>query len=129
MSKKALRLIQDTKHQSLMVTSGEPLSVADGSAMLKSGRVSVVALVGQAEAGKTSLIGEVYDAFQYGSYETLSFAGSRTLIGFEKICHKIRATSRGHNLLEERTDVTSDPVLFHLLVARKEDKAKRHPYC
>ena len=106
------------------VTNGEPLTVADGSAVLKFGRASVVALVGQAEAGKTSLIGEVYDAFQYGAYEELTFAGSRTLIGFEKICHKIRATSRGHNLLEERTDVTSDPVLFHLSVARNHDETK-----
>ena len=102
------------------LNSGEALSVADGSEVLKSKRASVVALVGQAEAGKTSLIGEVYDAFQYGQYETLCFGGSRTLMAFEKICHKIRGTSRGRDLLEERTDVTPDPVLFHLLMARKE---------
>ena len=102
------------------VNSGDVLSVADGSEVLKSKRASVVALVGQAEAGKTSLIGEVYDAFQYGQYETLCFAGSRTLMAFEKICHKIRGTSRGRDLLEERTDVTPDRVLFHLLIARKE---------
>ena len=106
------------------LSSGNALSVADGSVILKSKRASVVALVGQAEAGKTSLIGEVYDAFQYGQYETLRFAGSRTLIAFEKICHKIRATSRGSDLFEERTDVTPDPVLFHLLVARKEGDIK-----
>ena len=106
------------------INSGDALSAADGSIVLKSKRASVVALVGQAEAGKTSLIGEVYDAFQYGQYETLRFAGSRTLIAFEKICHKIRGTSRGSDLFEERTDVTPDPVLFHLLVAGKEGNAK-----
>ena len=106
------------------LNSGDALSVAEGSAMLKSRRASVVALVGQAEAGKTSLIGEVYDAFQYGQYETLCFAGSRTLIAFEKICHKIRGTSRGSDLFEERTDLTPYPVLFHLLVAREKGKVQ-----
>ncbi|MCY4557934.1 MAG: hypothetical protein OXF79_16525 [Chloroflexi bacterium] len=106
------------------LSSGKALSVAEGSVILKSKRASVVALVGQAEAGKTSLIGEVYDAFQYGQYEKLSFAGSRTLIAFEEICHKIRATSRGNDLFEERTDVTTDPVLFHLLITRKHGDIK-----
>ena len=104
--------------------TGDALSVADGSEMLKAKRASVVALVGQAEAGKTSLIGEVYDAFQYGHYETLCFAGSRSLIAFEKICHKIRGTSRGSDLFEERTDVITDPVLFHLSVARKKGEVQ-----
>ncbi|MDE0059899.1 MAG: hypothetical protein OXP07_17410 [Defluviicoccus sp.] len=96
------------------IEDGKTLLVARGSEILKSNGACIVAFIGQAEAGKTSLIAEVYDAFQYSSYSTLAFAGSRTLIAFEKICHKVRATSRASDLLEERTDVISDPVFYHL---------------
>ena len=98
----------------------EPLSPGAASALLKTKSAAIVALVGQAEAGKTSLIAEVYDAFQYGSYDSLFFAGSDTLIAFEKICHKARGTSKGLDLYQERTDVTSDPKFYHLVVANEE---------
>ena len=92
--------------------------------MLKVGGASVVALVGQAEAGKTSLIAEVYDAFQYDAYLSLSFKGSLTLIGFEKICHKVRGASRGPDLSQERTDVATDPVFYHLALCAGKDVPK-----
>lgn len=98
------------------IEDGNTLSVSRGSEILKSNGACVVAFLGQAEAGKTSLIAEVYDAFQYSSYSTLAFAGSRSLIAFEKICHKVRAASRASDLLEERTDVTTDPVFYHLKI-------------
>ena len=104
------------------IEDGKTLSVSCGSDILKSSSACVVALLGQAEAGKTSLIAEVYDAFQYGSYSTLAFAGSRTLIAFEKICHKVRATSRAADLLEERTDVTTDPVFYHLKIKLNQSR-------
>ena len=102
------------------IDNGKALSVEKASAILKARGAPVIALVGQAEAGKTSLIAEVYDAFQYGQYSTLSFGGSKTLVAFEKICHKARGASRGLDLLEERTDRTADPVFYHLSMSTEE---------
>ena len=104
------------------IEDGKTLSVSRGSEILKSNSACVVALLGQAEAGKTSLIAEVYDAFQYSSYSAFTFAGSRTLTAFEKICHKVRATSRATDLLEERTDVTTDPVFYHLKIKLEQSR-------
>lgn len=115
---------KETEPALLMIARGDPLSVSGASEMLRAGGASVVALVGQAEAGKTSLIAEVYDAFQYGAYLSLSFRGSLTLIGFEKICHKVRGASRASDLSQERTDVATDPVFYHLALCADKDLPK-----
>ena len=108
---------------SLFRIDGEAtLSVSEVSALLKFRRASLVALLGQAEAGKTSLIAEVYDAFQYGNYRTLNFAGSRTLMAFERICHKVRASSKASDLSQGRTDFTDDPTFYHLALSDTDQK-------
>lgn len=99
------------------IDAADPLSVPDASAVLKTSQVSLVTLIGSAEAGKTSLIAEVYDAFQYGQYASLFFAGSRTLTAFEKICLKVRRASKAGDLKQERTDLTIDPTFYHLNIS------------
>ena len=98
------------------------LTVSEASAILKFRRASFVALLGQAEAGKTSLIAEVYDAFQYGNYRALNFAGSRTLMAFERICHKVRASSKASDLSQERTKFTDAPTFYHLTLSDIDQK-------
>ena len=133
MGRRVSRLMNQSKVGSLQrkpnqpfftIARGDPLSVSAASEMLKAGGASLVVLVGQAEAGKTSLIAEVYDAFQYDAYLSLSFRGSLTLTGFEKICHKVRGASRGSDLSQERTDVTTDPVFYHLALCADKDLPK-----
>ena len=106
----------NTDAQLFSIDGAETLSVSEASALLKFRRSSFVALLGQAEAGKTSLIAEAYDAFQYGNYRTLNFSGSRTLMAFERICHKVRASSKASDLSQERTDITDAPTFYHLAV-------------
>ena len=105
------------------IRDAESLSPGAASALLKTKTASIVGLIGQAETGKTSLIAEVYDGFQYGAYGSLFFSGSDTLMAFEKICHKARGTSKGLDLYQERTDVTSDPVFYHLVIANEKEGA------
>ena len=119
-----LELSQGATPSLFVVSSGKPLCPARASDVLKSRSASVVALVGQAEAGKTSLIAEIYDAFQYGNYSNFFFGGSSTLLAFEKIFHKVRGTSRADNLHEERTDVDADPVFYHLTIANAESERR-----
>ena len=84
--------------------------------MLKARYAPIIAFLGPVGAGKTSLIAEVYDAFQYDEYESLAFAGSRTLIAFERICHKVRAASRAPSPTQDRSAIRDEPSFFHLTV-------------
>ena len=95
----------------------EYLSVTEASALLKARRyMPIITFLGTPGAGKTSLIAEVYDAFQYGTYESFAFAGSKTLMAFEHICHKIRAASRAPEPLHDRSKILDDPFFFHLAI-------------
>ena len=90
------------------------LSIPEASLLLKARSAPIIAFLGPVGAGKTSLIAEVYDAFQYKTYKSLAFAGSRTLIAFERICHKVRAASRAHAPTQDRSEIRDDPFFFHL---------------
>ena len=107
-------LDQQGVDESVHLGGEEHLSVAEASILLKTRYAPIIAFLGAAEAGKTSLIAEVYDAFQYDTYESLAFAGSKTLTAFERICHKARAASRAPKPIQERSEVLDDPFFFHL---------------
>ena len=94
----------------------EHLSVTEASTLLKARYTPIIAFIGTPGAGKTSLIAEVYDAFQYGTYESFAFAGSRTLMAFERICHKVRAVSRAPEPMHDRSKILDNPFFFHLTI-------------
>lgn len=93
---------------------GEALSRAQASS-LQARRVSrVVGIIGPNDAGKTSLLASVYDLLQEGPVAGVGFAGSSTLVGFEKVCHDARVTSRRDAPHTQRTTQGSDATFFHL---------------
>lgn len=96
------------------LSSGEALDRAQAS-MLQRRRLSrAIGLIGPNNAGKTSLIASVYDLLQDGPIAGIGFAGSATLIGFEKVCHDSRAASRRGTPHTERTTVGAEATFFHL---------------
>ena len=95
---------------------GEHLSVVEASTLLKARYTPIIAFLGVPGVGKTSLIAESYDAFQYGRYQSLAFAGSRTLWVFERICYKLRAASRAPEPTQDRSEILDDPFFFHLAI-------------
>jgi hypothetical protein len=78
-----------------------------------------IGLIGPNESGKTSLIAGVYDLLQEGPVSSVGFAGSSTLIGFEKVCHLARAASRRTVPHTERTSRGADATFFHLDLHRE----------
>lgn len=98
----------------LALYPGDALSRAEAS-FRQSRRVSrVVGIVAPNDAGKTSLVASVYDLLQEGPIAGIAFAGSSTLIGFEKVCHDARAASRRNVPHMERTSVGTEATFFHL---------------
>lgn len=92
----------------------EALNRAQASS-LQCRRISrLVGIVGPNDAGKTSLLASIYDLLQKGPVAGVSFAGSSTLIGFEKVCHDVRAASRRNTPHMERTSSGADAIFFHL---------------
>jgi hypothetical protein len=80
---------------------------------------NVILFAGTAESGKTTLLATLYLLFQKGPFASFSFAGSRTLVGFEQRVHNARLAS---NLSKPRTERSKVSELLHLRV-RKEDRS------
>ena len=93
---------------------GEALDGRAASALQRQRLSRTVGIVGPNEAGKTSLVASVYDLLQEGKIGDFGFAGSSTLIGFEKICHDARVSSRRGKPHTERTSAGADVTFFHL---------------
>jgi hypothetical protein len=106
--------VAPTEMKVVALDLGEALSRAEASSM-QARRVSrVVGIIGPNDAGKTSLLASVYDLLQEGPLAGVGFAGSSTLIGFEKVCHDARVTSRRNAPYTERTTQGVDATFFHL---------------
>ena len=98
----------------IALASGETLD-RDRASTLQRRRVSrSIGLIGPNDSGKTSLIAGVYDLLQEGPVSGVTFAGSSTLIGFEKVCHLARAVSKRTIPHTERTSRGADATFFHL---------------
>ena len=84
----------DRDAASVRLAASEALTAAQASALLRRGDARVISILGPLESGKTSLIASVYDLFQEGPVNGMSFSRSRTLHAFERTCHDVRAASR-----------------------------------
>jgi hypothetical protein len=89
------------------------LDVVDGSQVLAMRPSRVVAVIGTVDAGKTSLIASLYDAFQRAPVGGIRFAGSSTLQSFEVACHDSRSASRREEAHIFRTP-HGDARFYHL---------------
>ncbi|WP_294642966.1 hypothetical protein [uncultured Aureimonas sp.] len=89
------------------------LAGPDASLVLAARASRVVAVVATYDAGKTSLVAAVYDAFQRGPLAGMSFAGSSTLHSFEVACHDSRSASRRTEATIFRTP-RGDARYYHL---------------
>jgi len=98
----------------LNLALGDALDRAEASALQCRRLSRAIGIIGPNDSGKTSLLASVYDLLQGGPVSGVGFAGSSTLIGFEKICHDARAASRRIEPHTERTSAGADATFFHL---------------
>jgi hypothetical protein len=115
--------IPEAEEPEAVVTQPEPtIELMSGEALdrnmasiLQRRRVSrQIGLIGPNDSGKTSLIAGVYDLLQERPVAGVAFAGSSTLIGFEKVCHLARVASKLDVPHTERTSRGADATFFHL---------------
>lgn len=111
---------------SILLPSGKALTATEGHQLTSEFRSTVAVLVGMVKSGKTTALAELYERFRKGHFAGHLFVGSRTLLGFEQVCHLARAASQGAQEDTGRTIPDTENNLLHLdLVAEGSGKRKR----
>lgn len=114
--------LEATSTNSLSLCSSQLLTVAEARAVSRQ-RVSLyVATIGPSDAGKTSLIASLYERFQSGPLEGLSYVWSDTLHAFERACHHSRVASKRNVPDTERTKIGTGLKFYHLRICDPEHK-------
>jgi hypothetical protein len=91
--------------------SGEALSTSEVASITRSEPSKIIIFAGPIESGKTTILTSLYESYLEAPFANFLFAGSRTLVGFERRCHNARESS---GRLEAKTSHTShrEGVLF-----------------
>ncbi len=108
-----LEVTPSAEDDRIVLPSGEALTAKEAQALMSEIRTTVVMLVGMAESGKTTLLAEIYEKYRLGPFANHLFAGTRTIIGFEQICHYARAVSQGNSEDTSRTVKEIENNLLH----------------
>ncbi|MEX3174059.1 hypothetical protein AB4M04_18485 [Serratia quinivorans] len=101
------------------------LTVQDADEFLCWRDATVVAIVGERNGGKTTLVTEMYSCFLRGAFADALFCHSLSLMGFEKKCFQSRAESGGLRPETPRTSAQEGLSFFHLALANESDMKRR----
>lgn len=94
--------------------SGGALSATDADVITLRSRTHLVVFAGAEGSGKTTVLASIYEQLNQGAFAGFKFAGSRSLLGFEEICHLNRLTSGGIQPDTQRTRLTDETKYYHL---------------
>lgn len=90
------------------------LSIIEADELLRWRDAHVVAVVGERNGGKTTLISEIYDQYLRGPFADHEFCHSRSLLGFEQRSFQARASSGAALPDTPRTSARDGLKFFHL---------------
>ncbi len=123
-SQEADEMAQD-KEDFVILPSGEPLTAQDLDQFLCAKAIQLVAIVGEPDSGKTTLISSIYERFLKGAVSKWRFSGSKTLMGLEERSHESRMASGRNSPDTRRTSLVEGLRFFHLSV-RSADEGYRN---
>jgi len=104
---------------------GEALTDQNCDALMAGVSVKFIMLAGLKESGKSTLLGSLIQLFQdNSSFANYSFAGSNSLIGFERICHQSRLNSGRDKPGTVRTAKGLDGIL-HLKIKSLDPESEK----
>jgi hypothetical protein len=101
------------------------LNLEDADQLLRWRDASVIAVVGERNGGKTTLVTEIYGSFLRGSFADACFCNSLSLLGFEKKSFQSRAVSGALRPDTPRTSAQDGLLFFHLAVSDQSDFQRR----
>jgi GTP-binding protein EngB required for normal cell division len=101
----------------IRLSSGELLSVAEVERFLLWRSANFIAIIGDSNSGKTTLICALYDRLLRGPFAQFGFVSSRTLVALEKRIYPCRVESGRYVPDTPRTSISDGLRYFHLAVA------------
>lgn len=94
--------------------SGEALTTIQVDEFLRLRPAKFVAIIGDRNSGKTTLIDSIYGRFFRGPFAGYSFSGSRTLIAFERDCFFSRLASGKFEPDTAHTSISEGLRFYHI---------------
>ena len=113
------------EHPPILLSSGNALTVREAQYLTAECASTVVVLMGMVKSGKTTVLAELYERFCEGTFAGHLFAGSKTIMGFEQICHLSRAASQRESEDTERTKSGIENNLLHLDLVAEDGRCRR----
>ena len=104
----------EVERPALALSSGNALTLEEGHRLTGERMANVVVLMGMVKSGKTTVLAEIYERFCKGPFAGHLFAGSKTIMGFERICFLSRAVSQREREDTDRTKRGIENNLLHL---------------
>lgn len=96
------------------LAAGSALEASETFPITRAARTHLLVFAGGEASGKTTLLTSIYESLQEGPFAGMVFAGSRTLVGFEEICHLNRLASGQPVPETERTKPSDRAQFYHL---------------
>ena len=119
---KEIEAASDNLTQTVRLHSGAALKFSEIHSITRQSYTPIVFLTGDLDSGKTTLLGSIHDAFQFGPLSGYAFAGSETLMAFEERCFEARARSGASCAHTPRTHLESGQEYFHLRLRKVGEK-------
>lgn len=94
--------------------SGDVLDFEAAARILRAEQGRVILLAGAQRSGKTTLALAFHELFQKGPFAGMDFAGSETLVAFERLCHDARVSSENDGPETLRTELEAGTHFLHL---------------
>jgi hypothetical protein len=117
--------VEEAESEFIEFYSGAALSASDAEVVTLRSRTQLVVLAGAEGSGKTTVLASIYERMNQGAFAGFKFAGSRSLLGFEEICHLNRLVSGGKQPDTQRTRLTDETKYYHLAFRGSEPSATR----
>lgn len=116
---------EDAESEFIDLFSGAALSATDADLITLRSRTHLVVFAGAEGSGKTTVLASIYERLNQGAFAGFKFAGSRSLLGFEEICHLNRLTSGETHPDTQRTRLTDETRYYHLSIGNTEPLGAR----
>lgn len=124
-AERAAALDQAERQAAVDLCAGYEMSAADTEDITLRWPTQLIVLAGAEGSGKTTMLTALYEHLGRGSFAGFDFAGSRSLLGFEKICHANRVASGGTRPNTERTIPSDEAVYYHLALRETVGERRR----
>ena len=121
----AVEPAEEVEPEYIELFSGATLGATEAEVITLRSRTHLVVFAGAEGSGKTTMLASIYERLNQGPFAGYKFAGTRSLLGFEDICHLNRLASGGVQPDTQRTGLTEETKYYHLALRGAEPVAAR----